>query len=139
MPLGRCAGCGASDASARRMAAHISECEDYKELYRTSPDRALSPAEEQKRYLAEGGADAAKLVQQEARAGRASTHRDMNDKKLEMEHERWKLATTQASTSHAVTTPDDGTSWGAHRDEVVPESLADMGKRVAALRFNQVV
>jgi hypothetical protein len=119
------------------MAAHIGECKDYKELYRTSPEKALSPAEEQKRYLAEGGAEEAKLVQAEARADRASAHRGMNDKKLEMEHERWKLVTTQASTSRAVTTPEDGTAWGVHRDEVVPESLADLGKRVAALRFNQ--
>lgn len=139
MPLGRCSGCGATDASAKRIAAHVEECPAYKQLYKEHPERALSPAEEQRRWVEEDGKLQAKLAQMEARAERAEAHRVVNDRKLISEQQRWSSSTSHKSTSRPVTTPDDGTSWMARRGETDPGSLADLGKRVAAWRFNRTV
>lgn len=49
MATGRCAGCGRID-SLRKIGQHIVDCVDYTTLFRTDPDRALTPAEEYQRY-----------------------------------------------------------------------------------------
>lgn len=139
MPIGRCSGCGETNASAKYMAAHVSECPEYKKLYKDSPELALSPVEEQRRYVEEDGKLQDKAAQFEARQQRAAAHREMNDRKLTMEQQRWSAPTTHKATSTPVTTPDDGQAWGVLRDEVDPESLADLGKRVASWRFNRMM
>lgn len=139
MPLGRCAGCGKTSASCKQINAHVLECPEYKALYKSDPDRALSPREEHKRWLREDGKLQDKVAKVEARSARAEAHREINDRKLSMEAERWSTQTTTRSTSRPVTTPDEGLSWGVKRNEQVPESLADLGKRVGAWRFNRLV
>lgn len=54
MPHGRCAGCGKTDVSARKIAAHTMECGDFAELFRSSPSRALDPEAEHVRWQASG-------------------------------------------------------------------------------------
>jgi hypothetical protein len=45
MAQGRCAGCGKTDGSARKMSNHILSCPEYIELYKRT-GRALTPEEE---------------------------------------------------------------------------------------------
>ena len=139
MPMGRCAGCGETSGSCKKINAHVLECPEYKALYKRDPAKALSPREEYARWKAEDGALLEKVERIEARAQRASDHREINDRKLESAHERWSTQSSHRSTSRPVTTPLEGQSWGVKRDQVDPESLADLGKRVAAWRFNRLV
>lgn len=139
MPMGRCAGCGETSASCKKINAHVLECPEYKALYKSDPDKALSPREEFARWKAEDGKLLEKVDRIEARAQRASDHREINDRKLESAQERWSSQTTHRSTSIPVTTPDDGSAWGVKRDAVDPESLTDLGKRVASWRFNRMM
>jgi len=139
MPVGRCAGCGKTSGSARVINAHVLECPEYKELYKTNPAAALSPQAEQQRWLTEDGKTQDQIATAQARALRAEAHREVNDRKLTSEALRWSAPTAQRATSRPVTTPDEGSSWGAQRGEIEPESLADLGKRVGAWRFNRTV
>jgi hypothetical protein len=139
MPQGRCAGCGETDVSCKKINAHVLECPEYKALYKADPDRALSPREEYQRWLREDGKLQDKMVRVQARSERAEAHREINDRKLSMEAERWSEPTTHRSTSRPVTTPDDGLTWGMKRDQADPESFTDLGKRVGAWRFNRLV
>jgi hypothetical protein len=139
MPQGRCAGCGETSASCKKINAHVLECPEYKALYKADPSKALSPREEYARWLREDGKLLEKADRVVARAQRAEDHRRINDRKLATEAERWSSATSHRSTSRPVTTPDDGQAWGVKRDEVVPESLVDLGKRVASWRFNRMM
>jgi hypothetical protein len=134
MPLGRCAGCGMTDMSQRKVIIHIRECDKYADLFRTAPEQALSPLEEQRRWSEEQGKELAKQAQGEARAGRAAAHKEVNDRKLQNTYDRWAAPTAHRSTSVPVTTPDDGLSWGSRVDDL-DMSEEDVGKRVAALRF----
>lgn len=49
MPSGRCSGCGHTDSS-KKVAAHITTCPAYLDLYLTEPQRCLSPSAEARRH-----------------------------------------------------------------------------------------
>jgi len=51
---GRCAGCGKTDVSAKKIEEHTLECSEFDELYRTSPEKALDPVAEHIRWQASG-------------------------------------------------------------------------------------
>lgn len=137
MPMGRCVGCGQTDTSERKMAAHIAECSAYAHLYRTAPEQALSPQEAQRRWVEEAGKEQAKVEQTLARAGRAAAHKKINDRKLSSTADRWASTTAHRSTSVPVTTPAEGLSWGVSIDNVDPSEIEDVGRRVAAMRFRK--
>lgn len=46
---GRCAGC-AETGPRKRVDGHVLGCRDYADLYRERPERALTPAEEYRRW-----------------------------------------------------------------------------------------
>lgn len=54
VPSGRCAGCGETDVSSKKIEAHTLECSRFMELFRTSPDKALDPVAEHIRWQASG-------------------------------------------------------------------------------------
>lgn len=63
---GRCPGCHLT-GERKRVDGHVLGCEDYADLYRSHPERALAPAEEYLRwrrdeYAAEHAADLAGRV-----------------------------------------------------------------------------
>jgi hypothetical protein len=91
MARGRCAGCGMTNASIKKMRAHIMSCPDYTELFQRAPERALEPVQEQERWLAaEGSAEARDAAR---------------DERLEALRER--LAAARVAQVDRWRTPDD--------------------------------
>lgn len=75
MAAGRCAGCGRID-SLRKIGLHIVDCVDYATLFRTDPDRCLTPAEEYERYRREETSAVARAEQRGDRL--AARFREIN-------------------------------------------------------------
>lgn len=50
MSAGRCAGCGETSPSPKKITSHILSCPQYLTLYRTDRERCLSPEAEYKRF-----------------------------------------------------------------------------------------
>lgn len=67
MARGRCAGCGMTNASIKKMRAHLMSCPAYTELFQSAPERALEPAQEQQRWLADEGSSEAREAARDVR------------------------------------------------------------------------
>lgn len=67
MTAGRCAGCGMVRTSHRSVAEHIRNCGPYLVLWRESPDRALDPEAEFRRWQEEDRNPEAKDLAREQR------------------------------------------------------------------------
>lgn len=46
MSRGRCPGCGAEDASCKKIRTHMNSCSKVIELYQTNPEAVIDPEEE---------------------------------------------------------------------------------------------
>lgn len=75
MVAGRCAGCGRVD-SLRKIGLHIVDCVDYVTLFRSDPDRCLTPAEEYVRFRHEDDSAVARAEQRGTRL--AARFREIN-------------------------------------------------------------
>ncbi len=69
MAMGRCAGCGKTDAS-RKVQLHALTCPEYLDLYRTDPVRCLDPDAEYARYQAEDNNPEARAERRDIRLRR---------------------------------------------------------------------
>lgn len=89
MARGRCAGCGQEDASAKKIERHINTCPQYLDLWRTDPDRALSPTAEAERWSEVKESDDYDLAKHERRERFLVDVKVKNDKKIEAQTQRW--------------------------------------------------
>jgi hypothetical protein len=53
MSAGRCAGCGKTDPSCKKIKTHVMSCPDFIELYKQNPEAALDPEAEFTRHKLE--------------------------------------------------------------------------------------
>lgn len=74
---GRCAGCGLS-GSVARVSAHARYCPEYRELYRSAPERALSPEEEYARWQDSEERQERREQRREAAIAEADRRRDVH-------------------------------------------------------------
>ncbi len=60
MSAGRCAGCGRTDSSCKKIQNHMRSCPDAARLYRTDPTKVLDPADEYTRFKLDRGSQESK-------------------------------------------------------------------------------
>lgn len=96
MSRGRCSGCGAEDASCKKIRAHTMSCSEFIALYKEHPDRALDPEAEFRRYKA--SADDVQATS-DAREVRQAAYARINADKLEAADKRWKEVGPRQSQS----------------------------------------
>jgi hypothetical protein len=88
-PKGRCAGCGLIK-SVREVKLHSVDCEQFAELYRVSPEKALSPVEEFSRYQAEDRSpEALEISRQVSLDAKKEGYQRQAEAKLDLARDRW--------------------------------------------------
>lgn len=86
MTHGRCAGCGFSSPSCKKVQAHVLSCPDYLALYKSNPAAALTPEQEYERWkLEEDSPESRELRRRKLHAH----YREQADQKLARQRSRW--------------------------------------------------
>lgn len=67
MSPGRCAGCGKTHQSCKVIRTHTMSCPDYLKLFKESPEKALDPEAEHRRWNEEENSDEARAEAKDVR------------------------------------------------------------------------
>jgi len=86
MTAGRCAGCGATDNSCKKIKAHVTTCPDFLALFKTDPSKALPPEAEYTRWKEEDNTEEQRAIEKDKRL--QVRFADM-DRRRENQKERW--------------------------------------------------
>lgn len=133
MARGRCAGCGLEDPSAKKVERHVASCPDYLALYRTSPEKALSPEDEMKRWSEVTSSDEYQEAKAAEKDERYAGYRANNERRVEQQASRWK--SRQFRSGRTTSTPyhaNGGIPEGGRLTPIREGSADDAARRVAS-------
>ena len=93
MSRGRCPGCGAEDASSKKIRSHMNECAEVARLHQEDPGRLIDPEAEASRWSEWMGSPEGQEALQSARDERDEGYKVLFEAKLTRERARWKPST----------------------------------------------
>lgn len=111
MAAGRCAGCDKSFSSIKSARAHCAACEQFAELYRTDPERALPPKEYEAYFTQKKATDEAQMDRAEKTFNARQWFQTEGERKHVLERARWESEASKgiATGDRAVRVPAPAT------------------------------
>jgi hypothetical protein len=134
MSRGRCSGCGAENASCKKIRTHVNTCPEYISLFKSEPEKCLDPEDEYRRHQQFLKTDDAQVAKDEARQTKHDAYRANNAAKIEQAKERWKGGTVFRSghgVSRATLVPDGGRLRMSNNDDPASLAASTWGKQEA--------